>query len=78
VEEGVLERALRQPAEEDRAERGHPERPAELQAIDRDESFELLLDLFVDGLAKRASSESGHGTGSSKRQAARPTRRGKP
>jgi len=50
----------------------------EYQAIDRDESFELLLDLFVDGLAKRASSESGHGTGTSKRQAARPPRRGKP
>src|SRR4051812_26995823 len=31
----------------------------EYQAIDPDESFELLLDLFVDGLAKRASSESG-------------------
>ena len=48
------------------------------QAIDRDESFELLLDLYVDGLAKRASSESGHDTGGSKRQAARPPRRGKP
>jgi AcrR family transcriptional regulator len=30
----------------------------EYQAIDPDESFELLLDLFVDGLAKRAASES--------------------
>jgi AcrR family transcriptional regulator len=46
------------------------------QAIDRDESFELLLDLFVDGLAQRAASESTHGIGA-KRQAARPARRGK-
>jgi len=48
------------------------------RAIDRDESFELLLDLYVDGLAKRASSESAHDTGGSRRQAARPSRRGKP
>ena len=46
------------------------------QAIDPDESFELLLDLFVDGLAKRAASESGHDIGA-KRQAARPSRRRK-
>jgi AcrR family transcriptional regulator len=46
------------------------------QAIDPDESFELLIDLFVDGLAKRASSESRHDIGA-KRQAARPPRRGK-
>jgi len=48
----------------------------EWQAIDPNESFELLLDLFVDGLAKRASSESSHDIGA-KRQAARPSRRRK-
>jgi AcrR family transcriptional regulator len=46
------------------------------QAIDPDESFELLLDLFVDGLAERAASESGHDLGA-KRPAARPSSRGK-
>jgi tetracycline repressor-like protein len=45
------------------------------QAIGLDESFELLLDLFVDGLAKRAASESGYDIGA-KRQAARSSRRG--
>ena len=48
----------------------------EYQAIDPDESFELLLDLFVDGLAKRAASESRDDIGAG-RQAARPSRRGK-
>jgi AcrR family transcriptional regulator len=47
----------------------------EYQAIDRDESFELLLDLFVDGLAKRAASESGHDIGA--KPAARSPRRRK-